>query len=310
MDLQFVLSGKSGRDGIDQAIQTLLDAPALSNIVIRTQCEYLVKSLPLYRGAVASGFPFHDGTPDGFPDNDLWKILDECCRRHRTVFFLLDRPHKPVVAKKNTLTPSKKESSILFPRTPSITKKKLIPAAQAIPLNVSLDWRDAKQKLISILNDGSVHIYCDGSYKSGYIGWGAVFVGENENHIQIGGNFRCDAPSSGVGAEYSELLSIVCSLEFLPESLAVTVYSDCLFLLSRITKGNFRTKLNGINSCAWERLQNVCKQHKIKWEWIKGHDGHKYNELADKIANEQRRILEKANKPILLPEKSICAFHG
>ncbi len=262
--LQFNLFGKSGRDGIEQAIQVLLDAPTFSTIIIHTECDYLVKSLPFYRSAVANGFPLHGGSPTGFPDSDLWEELEECCRWHQDVSFLVVQPPKAIPIKIDTDSPE-----ILF-----------------------LDWQEAKEKLPSVLNNRCVRLYCDGSYKPGFVGWGAVFVGKKENSIRIGGNLLYNASSFGFGSEYSELLSIVCSLEFLPEPLTVTVYSDCLSLLNRISNEKF--KVHGIHSFIWERLQNVCQRHKISWKWIKGHNGHKYNELADRISRQQRRILEKS----------------
>ena len=35
----------------------------------------------------------------------------------------------------------------------------------------------------------------------------------------------------------------------------------------------------------WQRLDEEVTRHEIKWSWIKGHAGHKYNELADELAN-------------------------
>lgn len=34
----------------------------------------------------------------------------------------------------------------------------------------------------------------------------------------------------------------------------------------------------------WKQLIEVAKPHKIKWTWVKGHAGHKYNEKCDRLA--------------------------
>ena len=49
-------------------------------------------------------------------------------------------------------------------------------------------------------------------------------------------------------------------------------------------------KKNVKNKDLWIVLDEECKKHKIKWEWIKGHSGHPQNERADELAN---LIIEK-----------------
>ena len=35
----------------------------------------------------------------------------------------------------------------------------------------------------------------------------------------------------------------------------------------------------------WQALDEQCGRHKISWHWVKGHSGHRENELADQLAN-------------------------
>ncbi len=39
------------------------------------------------------------------------------------------------------------------------------------------------------------------------------------------------------------------------------------------------------NKDLWQRLDNACQAHTIKWQWVKGHSGHNGNERADQLAN-------------------------
>lgn len=39
------------------------------------------------------------------------------------------------------------------------------------------------------------------------------------------------------------------------------------------------------NQDLWQRLDNVSRNHDINWHWIKGHSGHRENEIADGLAN-------------------------
>ena len=34
----------------------------------------------------------------------------------------------------------------------------------------------------------------------------------------------------------------------------------------------------------WQRLDAALSQHKIRWEWVKGHAGHPENERCDELA--------------------------
>ena len=36
----------------------------------------------------------------------------------------------------------------------------------------------------------------------------------------------------------------------------------------------------------WQRLDNALGSHEVSWAWVKGHSGHRENELADQLANE------------------------
>ena len=39
------------------------------------------------------------------------------------------------------------------------------------------------------------------------------------------------------------------------------------------------------NNGLWLHLDKAISEHKIQWEWIKGHSGHPQNERADELAN-------------------------
>ncbi|WP_349676055.1 RNase H family protein, partial [Pseudoalteromonas sp. UBA2102] len=36
----------------------------------------------------------------------------------------------------------------------------------------------------------------------------------------------------------------------------------------------------------WKRLDSVCSEHTVTWKWVKGHSGHKYNEIVDDLARD------------------------
>ncbi len=79
----------------------------------------------------------------------------------------------------------------------------------------------------------------------------------------------------------------------------VTLYSDSSYVVNGIEKGWARSwQRNGWvksdknpakNSDLWEQLLNLCKNLEIKFVWVKGHAGHHYNEICDKLAVQAAR---------------------
>jgi ribonuclease HI len=39
------------------------------------------------------------------------------------------------------------------------------------------------------------------------------------------------------------------------------------------------------NADLWRELDALNSQHDIEWHWVKGHSGHRENEIADSLAN-------------------------
>jgi len=41
------------------------------------------------------------------------------------------------------------------------------------------------------------------------------------------------------------------------------------------------------NQDLWERLSAASGHHRVRWQWVKGHNGHAENERVDQAAREQ-----------------------
>ncbi len=39
------------------------------------------------------------------------------------------------------------------------------------------------------------------------------------------------------------------------------------------------------NSDLWQALEQQTNRHHVEWHWVRGHTGHRENELADQLAN-------------------------
>ena len=93
-----------------------------------------------------------------------------------------------------------------------------------------------------------------------------------------------------------ELLAVISGLEALRAPSDVTLYSDSKYVVDGISKGwaaNWRTKgwrlSNGnpaLNPDLWQRLLDLCEQHRVEFQWVRGHAGNTGNERADTLATQ------------------------
>ena len=91
-----------------------------------------------------------------------------------------------------------------------------------------------------------------------------------------------------------ELCAVISGLEILREPCEVTVYSDSKYVVDAMKLGWARgwkekgwKKSDGktaLNTDLWERLLYLSERHELKFIWVKGHDGHEYNERCDREA--------------------------
>jgi ribonuclease HI len=75
------------------------------------------------------------------------------------------------------------------------------------------------------------------------------------------------------------------------EGCEVTVYSDSKYVVDAVEKnwiGGWvkRGWKNVKNPDLWKRYLQVAQRHKVRFKWIKGHNGHPMNERCDFLAVE------------------------
>jgi len=133
----------------------------------------------------------------------------------------------------------------------------------------------------------SVHIYTDGACKGnpGRGGYGIVmeWVGKPYKK-EFSEGFRKTTNNR------MELLAVIVALEQLKiEGVEVVVFSDSKYVVDSVMKGwvfnwvkkGFKGKKN---VDLWKRFLKVYRKHKVKLQWIKGHNDHLQNERCDKLA--------------------------
>jgi len=96
-----------------------------------------------------------------------------------------------------------------------------------------------------------------------------------------------------------ELLAVITALEALKKpGMEVLVVSDSKYVIDSVEQGwVFDWEKKGFakkkNPDLWKRFLAIFRQHKVKFEWIRGHNGHPQNELCDRLAvaaREQRDL--------------------
>lgn len=80
--------------------------------------------------------------------------------------------------------------------------------------------------------------------------------------------------------QQAEIAAATVGLENLKEPCTVTLMSDSKYVVETMG-GTWKRKTN---HDWWKRLDNAAKKHQITWKWVKGHDGHAVQEVADAMA--------------------------
>ena len=91
-----------------------------------------------------------------------------------------------------------------------------------------------------------------------------------------------------------ELLAVIRGLEALKEPCCVNVVSDSKYVVDAIEKRWLASwqakgwkksdKKPVLNVELWQRLLPLLTFHQVRFQWIRGHAGHPYNERCDAVA--------------------------
>lgn len=90
-----------------------------------------------------------------------------------------------------------------------------------------------------------------------------------------------------------ELRAVIEALNLLKEPCRVVLHSDSQYMQNGIQKWIFNWKKNNWktsnktpvkNQDLWVALDQAIARHQVEWQWVKGHTGHRENELCDELA--------------------------
>ena len=137
----------------------------------------------------------------------------------------------------------------------------------------------------------NITLYSDGSSlgNPGPGGWGTILEYNGHQKELSGGNILTTN-------NQMELLGVIKGLEALKEPCNVKIISDSKYVVQAIEqwltnwqKNNWKTasKKPVKNQDLWRQYLDVSKPHKITTQWVKGHNGHHYNERCDILAKNE-----------------------
>jgi ribonuclease HI len=86
-----------------------------------------------------------------------------------------------------------------------------------------------------------------------------------------------------------ELQAVIEALKCLKKPCNIIIYTDSQYVQRGITEWIHGWKeknwKNVKNVELWVELDKLTLNHKITWQWVRGHNGHKENEYVDRLAN-------------------------
>ncbi len=134
-----------------------------------------------------------------------------------------------------------------------------------------------------------VDIYTDGACRGnpGKGGWGAVLVYNGHERELSGGE-------KNTTNNRMELSGVIAALGALKEPCEITLTTDSKYVCDAVTNGwaeGWRKrgwikpdKKPALNPDLWGELLDLLAIHDVTFVWVKGHNGHPYNERCDALA--------------------------
>jgi len=136
----------------------------------------------------------------------------------------------------------------------------------------------------------TVEMFTDGACRGnpGPGGWGVLLrYGETEKHLWGG--------ETATTNNRMELTAAIKGLEALSRPSRVNLTTDSQYVRKGITEWIAGWKQKGWRTSSrqpvknvdlWQELDRLVSIHEVHWHWVKGHSGHRENEMADELANQ------------------------
>ncbi|MGN6228900.1 MAG: ribonuclease HI [Dyella sp.] len=120
-------------------------------------------------------------------------------------------------------------------------------------------------------------------------GWAALLRSKGTERMLTGG--ERDTTNNRM-----ELMAAIAALEALKRPCKVHLTTDSRYVMQGIEEWVPKWRANGWrtadrkpvkNQDLWQRLSEASAPHAVRWQWVRGHNGHVENERVDVAAREQ-----------------------
>jgi ribonuclease HI len=147
-----------------------------------------------------------------------------------------------------------------------------------------------------MIKQNKITIYTDGAARGnpGRAGWAAIFlIEENKKEIEIGGRAEHATNNQMELTAPIEALKYIRNMSKAAFDMEIEIFSDSKYVILGITEWIFGWQKNNwrnaagkpvLNQELWRELFELTRDRKIKWTYVEGHSGKKWNERADEIA--------------------------
>lgn len=155
-------------------------------------------------------------------------------------------------------------------------------------------WHYSPQTRSSKSSCRTIRIYTDGACSRNGSpdargGWGALLINEEGKCLKIAGKLKGETITNN----RAELTAVIRALEALKRPANVHLTTDSEYVLKGATQWLPKWKLKGWrtankkpvqNADLWCSIDALLHEHSVTFHWVRGHDGHPENELADTLA--------------------------
>ena len=144
-------------------------------------------------------------------------------------------------------------------------------------------------------NPSDVQAFTDGSCigNPGPGGWAVLLRWQGEEKLFSGG----EAHTTNNRMELQAVIEALKALK--RDGLKVEISTDSQYVMKAFTEGwldnwlargwKTASKSEVKNKDLWIELLELSKKQQIQWVWVKGHSGHRENEIVDEEAQKQAR---------------------
>lgn len=151
---------------------------------------------------------------------------------------------------------------------------------------MTMDARTARSE-VQAFTDGA----CLGNPGPG--GWAALLRAGDTERMLAGGD-------PATTNNRMELMAAISALEALKRPCRVDLTTDSRYVMQGIEQWVPKWIANGWrttdrkpvkNQDLWQRLAAATAPHVVRWQWVRGHNGHAENERVDQAARAQAELL-------------------